>query len=450
MILIKYSYQALFYILIPEKTDIYCQCLTILVNLSTVKNILLLAVALSIPSLLNQAMADTEVLPAGARALVFKLTTAEVPGSYGLSGQTQDFSVRETLGVNVIQSISPDVKKAYQQLHDLAPQAAEAISLGKIDMTPEIKVKATTFALAWGLTDRIMIAAGVPIMKGDVAVHGGFITSDSIKNAATALRNIDGTADVKNRANALAQALEQLPTVSGENVQSVIVNDFGYKPVGSWTGSGIGDVQLFLQAKTYDGDFYKNGAKIGSVLPTGRTKDPDNLVDIPFGNGYFSPFVESIHDFYFWKEYLVLSVTGRYEYAMPASRTYRLSPSTDFPLTSMKEDIPYKPGNVWSASAELSTKLFNSFSIASSYTIKTKAKDSISGTSPTYNYSILEYKTDYQSREVEAGISYSTVDLFLKKKFAVPFKVGFSVTRVVAGRNTEQVNTSNLNFEMYF
>jgi hypothetical protein len=111
------------------------------------------------------AIADTNTLPRGVRAFVYKHVRAAVPSSYSNSGALQDFSLRETLGPSVIKSIGPDVASAYEELHKIDANLAENINLGQIDMEPEIRVQANAFGLAWGLSDRLMIAVGLPIIR---------------------------------------------------------------------------------------------------------------------------------------------------------------------------------------------------------------------------------------------------------------------------------------------
>jgi hypothetical protein len=82
--------------------------------------------------------------------------------------------------------------------------------------------------------------------------------------------------------------------------------------------------------------------------------------------------------------------------------------------------------------------------------VRTKNKDSIEGKRPDYDYDILESKTDAVIHKAEFAISYSTTDLFMKKKFPVPLKIGSTFSRVVSGINTERVNQLSLDFEMYF
>lgn len=400
-------------------------------------------------ALCSTTRADTTVLPSGVRAFVYKHVRAKVPSSFGENGGIKEFAIRETLGASVIKSISDDTASAYEELHKIDSKLAENINLGQIDMEPTINVSANAFGLAWGLSDRVMIAVGVPVMSADVQLKGGYFNTGSVMAAASALKQ-HSNPDAKDKAHAMAQVLEQLPTIRGEHLQGVIVNEFGYKPIGHWSGQGVGDTQLFLQAKTYDGDRYDNGAKAGIEIPTGRKDDPDNLVDVPFGTGYFTSFVETIHDVQILPDTLMTTLSARYNYAFSANRTYRLSPSTSFPLTSDKETIHYKPGNSWILGAELSTKVWKSVGLSALYSVKNKGKDTIRGARTDYDYSILEHNTDSRTDTLEATLSFSTVDLFLRKKFPVPFKVGVTAARVVSGRNTERVNQASANFEMYF
>ncbi|NUM89113.1 MAG: hypothetical protein HUU37_07915 [Bdellovibrionales bacterium] len=374
--------------------------------------------------------ADTNVPPKNVRVLVYQYVNANVPGSFGSTGVEQDFSVKETLGTSVIKSISSDVAAAWDELHKVSPKLAEEINLGKVDLEPEIKIKANVLGLAWGLTDKLMVAVGAPIMSASVNVKGGYIDTNALKGTASALRAVTDPS-VASKAAAFAQALEQLPTLRGEYLQGVIVNEFGYKPVGNWRGEGLGDTTVFAQYRFSNHDIFKHAVKGGAELPTGRKDDPDNLVDVPFGTGYVGSFVESLNDFYVWDDKLMLTGNAKYQINWRANREFRLAPSYDFPLSSWKETILYNPGDYWQVQGEIGSKVGYGVGFYTQYTIKNKGKDGIHGARGDYDYGILEHRTNSRTETWKSSITYSTVPLYMKGRFPVPFKVGLARSRVV-------------------
>jgi len=392
--------------------------------------------------------ADTTVLPSGVRAFVYKHIEANISSSFDKQGVESSFQIKERLGSSVIKSISSDAASAYDELHKIDSALAESVDLGTIDLDPEITASANIFALGWGLSDSIMVIGALPVMKANVTLRGGYTNTGAISSAAKQLKSIQDSRQAK--ASAFAQVLEQLPSIRGEYLQGALVNDLGYKPIGSWSGTGIGDAIVYTQWRFVNKDTYKQGAKFGMELPTGAVDDPDNLVDIPFGSGYYATYVESLHDFNLWRNIFSLSFTGRYQYQWPTTRTYRLAPSVDFPLTAVKENIHYKPGNYYSAGAEFGTKLFQSIGANIGYSIRVKNKDKIPGKDPNYDYGILESKTDTIIRKAEVSVSYSTVNLYTRGKFPVPFKIGSTYNKVLSGMNTERISQVSLDFEMYF
>ena len=411
-----------------------------------------LKICLSVSFLLfaQAAMADTTQLPGGIGAVIFKYISADVPDSFGKSGDSKDFSIKETLGASIIKGISSDVSAVYDQLHALAPAIANNINLGYVDLEPKIHVTANVYGLAFGISDRVMLAVGAPVMHGEIHVNGGYVNSGSIGAAAQQLKKVTDP-NSKDLAFAMGQALEQLPTSRGEYLQNVIVNTYHYKPIGDWSATGIGDMQSYLQIKLYDGEDYRQSLKVGADIPTGKPSDPDNLVDIPFGQGYFDSYLESLHDFSLLGDNdLVMSLVGRYQYSFATTQTFRLSPSTSFPLTDQEEAIHYKPGNAWSTGIGLSTKFFKNFTAGISYLYKSKASDSIRGNRSSYDYSILEDATNSNASTVGAEIYFNTIQLFKKKIFPIPLRVGVEANRVVAGLNTQQVNQISLNVQTYF
>lgn len=397
----------------------------------------------------TQAFADTAQLPAGAHAFVYKHIEANIPISYDQNGKASDFSVKEVLGAPIIRSLSPQVASAYQELRRVDSGLADNLDLGKIDLTPTIQAKGEALGLAWGVSDRLMLAVGVPFLRASVTLSGGYYNSGAISKAAKELRKTSEP-KTKTKALALAQLLEQLPMIRGEYLQGVLVNNWGYKPIGNWKGSGIGDTKIFAQFKAHSDSFIQNALRLGTELPTGHVDDPDNLIDLPFGAGYYKTYLESQNDLTLWPDHLILNFRGRYQYGWSTERTFRLKPSSSFPLTAEKELIQYKPGNTWNLGTELHAKLTHSITLMSAFTRTLSEQDHIRGNRADYDYSILETGTDSEVNTLEFGIRYSSVNSYLAKEIPIPFLLGLTFSRVLSGTNTEQINQSEIHLEMYF
>jgi hypothetical protein len=403
----------------------------------------------------GQAIASTETLPAGVRAFVYKYMYGTVPSSYGDTGVEEGLNVNATLGSSILRNLSKETSVAYDEISNIDPQLANNLDLGRVDLDPKITASINGFALAWGLTDQIMIGGLIPIYQASVDIEGGYSNTASLNNTIAKLKAYANDAALtqaqRDAASILAQVLTQLPTMRGEYLQGAVVNDFKYKPVGNWKGNGVGDLELFTQFRFLERDYYAQAIKVGQILPNGRVDDPDNLLDIPFGTGFFSTYAESLHDFSLIERLkLMLSLGLRYQYNWATDRTYRLTPESNFPLTAKKEVVPVKPGNSWSFSSEIGSRLWKDISWNTSYSFKNKSADHAQGVDRNYNYGILTQSSASNSQTVGAGLTYSTVENYRRKKFPVPLTVGLETSQVINGLNTEKMKIYALNVKVFF
>jgi hypothetical protein len=245
--------------------------------------------------------------------------------------------------------------------------------------------------------------------------------------------------------------MEQLPTLRGENLQDIVVNAYRYKPVGDWSASGFGDAQLYGQYLFHDGAHIKNAAKLGANLPTGRPNDPDNILDVPFGRGYLGTFIEAMNDIYLLSEdRLILNAYARYEYNWPTVQAMRLPSNASMPLTADRGDVRIEPGDSWTFIGGAESRVLYDLRIYGNYIFYYKNRDRMSGDRNDYDYSILATGTDGHGRTAEIGAFYSTTDLYLKKKFPIPFKVKGSYAQTLAGNNMEIVDMAYVEFQLYF
>ena len=347
----------------------------------------------------------------------------------------------------------PQIKDLQSELAAQAPDLAEKMNFGLIDMNAHVDLHANAFGLAYGLGHGVMIVGTLPIISADVRLNGGYQGTTSVQDTIAALQQRSASLPTRSpRMDALIQLLQQLPSPTGGNLQAAIVEKLGYKPVGNWSGGGIGDAEVFAHYRFIDNPHYREAVRLGIDAPTGRVKDPDNLVDIPFGKGNASIFAQTIHDFPIWNEHVTFHAQGKFEYEVPASRTYRLFSDPSVPLSSEKETLDYQRGNRWSLGSGTSLQFFvPGLKFTAEYEYSGQFRDSVTpGQKAGYDYSILTQRSDMEAHTITVGVSFSTVPMFLSKKFPIPCMLGLNYSRVFSGVNADQVEMAYLHFESYF
>ncbi|MBK9295152.1 MAG: hypothetical protein IPM57_12070 [Oligoflexia bacterium] len=399
--------------------------------------------------------ADTSTLPKGVRAFVYKHMNAQVGGKYGESGALGSYDLNEKLTLDTVSGLSKKVGEVVTQIKNTSPDIFNHLEIGSVNINAKIDVSANAFALAYGITDKIMVAVAAPYLNAKVNLKGGYYDSGQLKQAANSLSLME--ADPKNAGNKenlsiIRQFINQLPTLESANLQDILVNYYGYKPLGTWEGSGFGDALFFIQYRYFETSYYKTALKLQADIPTGGTKDPDNLVAIPITNGYWGTSLESLNDFLpFSYDNFIISLNSRFKYNWPTQTTVRLAPNKSFPLTNQKETLMWEPGSVWYLSSALDLKTNNKFLGAyAQYTYSLKLEDIYRGKKADYDYSILSHNSNSQAHVMELGLYFSTVGFYLSQKFPIPFKGSISYSQVLAGVNSELIQLWNLGVEMYF
>jgi hypothetical protein len=415
------------------------------------KSLLSLAIIISLAPIV--ALGDAQVLPPGVRAFVYRKASATIPGRYDSEGVIGSFAVQKTFDMGMLRQLSTEVAMALDEIKKTDSSLEAGMNVGEINMQPEIKVEGDGFGLAIGMFKNFMLVGSIPYLRSSVHLDGGFNPSTSIHQTAETLESManEPSRSDSDTLRALAQLMRQLPVLRGEHLQDIMVNEYGYKPIGDWTASGVGDAQVYGQFLANDGSWLKNAVRLGATFPTGRADDPDNILDVAFGRGYLGTWVESVNDVHIFSEDRLIFIANlKYEYGWPTNQTRRLSSNKELPITKEKEEVRFEPGTSWTARGELESRVLWDFRVFSSYSMYYKNQDRFRGGRPDYDYSILASGTEGSSQTAEIGAFYTTADLYVKQKFPIPLKLKGSYSQTMAGNNTEIIDMAYIELQMYF
>ncbi len=215
-----------------------------------------------------------------------------------------------------------------------------------------------------------------------------------------------------------------------EGAQDLLVQNFGYKRVETWSDSGLGDIEAGGRYQYFKTDDWRLAFTGGVRLPTGETDDPDNAVDLAFGDGAYALLFQFNHD-YIGIEDVVLNATFRYDLVLPDKETVRV-PNVKDQLTDKKEELDRDLGDMIELEASGTYEFSEGFSFSVLYQYAYKLKDDVSGTRG-YAYESLETDSDQRSQLYKVGLSYSTIPLFKAKRFPVPMIASISYRNRFAG-----------------
>lgn len=214
---------------------------------------------------------------------------------------------------------------------------------------------------------------------------------------------------------------------------AVDIPGYGYKRFEKWSGSGIGDIEAGLRYQYLKTENWRLALTGGVRFPTGKVDDTDNLVDLGFGDGSYALLLRLNNDYTGIKN-LVLNATISYDLILPYKKTLRVPDDVNQPITFNKEKVKKDIGDIIGLEVSGKYRFAKGFDFSLLYNYKFSLKDKISG-NKGYIYKALEDETDTESHIYIVGLSYSTLPLFMEKKFPLPITASISYRNRFAGSN---------------
>jgi hypothetical protein len=129
-----------------------------------------------------------------------------------------------------------------------------------------------------------------------------------------------------------------------------------------------------------------------------------------------------------------LNTTFRYELYLPDEETLRILYDVDKPITPFKEKIDRDYGDIIELEVSGSYEFVQGWNVSLLYKYGFAFENDIDG-DLGYDYSALEDETNYSEHVGIIGLSYSTIELYKQKKFAVPLTASISYRNRFAGSN---------------
>jgi hypothetical protein len=196
----------------------------------------------------------------------------------------------------------------------------------------------------------------------------------------------------------------------------------------------VGDIELALKYQYFKSEDWTMAGKVGVTFPTGFSEDTDNLQDWGVGGDFYGILTELYTD-YRASEKLGFNLTLEYDMGLPFDKDMRVPEDSDAPLTGVvKEKVDINPGNYFSAEISGSYAIIKGLTLSFSYEYGYKGRDEVEG-DLNLEYDALEDESDYHEKLYKVGISYSTIPLFMEKKFPVPFTISTTYRKRLEGQN---------------
>jgi hypothetical protein len=338
----------------------------------------------------------------------------------------------ENIAVDYNADLNSNIFPGLQALNQFVGGQA-SVGRSVVDFT--LVYRWTEVTLSYGLLDRLTVGVLIPVnySKNRVRARLDATTANVGKNAAlnsVAPLRVPGTVPLTTEdvQDLLGAGLD----INGDG--RVEVPGFGFKRFESWSGFGVGDIELLARYQFVNTAFWRFAMTSGVRLPTGRVDDPDDLTDLPFGDGQ-TDLITRLHLDYVPVRPLLLNLTLRYDIQLPDKQEKRVLDNVNQPITANKEKVSRNLGDILEVEVLGSYDITKVLSAGAKYRFTTKvAQDSIDG-DLGFNYGSLESETKTTSHMFFVLLGLSTVRLYQEKHFPVPLSFSVAYRNRFAGRD---------------
>lgn len=402
-------------------------------------------VSFSLLSTTSFAAEDAKVMPAKIRRVTVRFVGTDISEKTdgGFSAVPLSKPLNKALTFNDILKGEKDPVKNALTAGFLTAEgfnSSEAVGQFAADVKTRVQVTAPIFTL--GLTSNTTLAVAMPVYRMQTAAEVSFQANEmGQKFINTLASNYNNqTASAREAAAKLNDAVTRLNNKLLDN---------GYLPLQNWSGQGLGDTQLVLKNRSFEGDGFAIATQAIVTAPTGRIDDPDNLLDKGFGDGQWDVAVgaaveEPMNQLV---DGLALSQFVRYTDQLPGQRTMRLVTAAET-IEVGKDRVRFDLGNrlETGAAAMLSTTSGWGGSLGYNYSYK----DSDRYETAQETKAVLEKDTIETQHQAEAEVVYSGVPAFKRGAIPVPFEVKLAYKRQLKSRNMPVTHQVQIDTGVFF
>ncbi len=388
-----------------------------------------------------------DTLPKGVNTLVLaQIKSNTIQSKFDADNNNKTLSVKQDFSSKNLSELNETLKTYFDELKNISPEAYSNFSLGEYKADAWAEVSAQGIGVGYGVTDHLTVYGSLPMyhMKTNVQFYQSKQSSLSqIKNA------ILNTPTTSATSTFIKQLTLQLPETNEELLQSVLVNQFGYKPLGLWEKDGIGDAEVgFIYRLT---DLTDKGLAIsmGAVLPTGTPDDPSSIQDIPTGDGQPDLFVESLSGISFFNKTLEIDLKLRYTHQFGHNQNVRLYDNADFPIGKEEVNVYQKLGDKVDGNFKVTINPSHWFNINAAY-LYNRIDSSVYQIENAKQKAALEANTNSINHWAKIGLGFNTVNAYKAKKFEIPFEVNLYAQKLINAVNTADYERYDLEFRLYF
>ncbi len=402
--------------------------------MKTLACLLMTSLTVASPSL---AFENTKVLPKGVRNVNVRSVSTTISDKTNQSGQAMALS--EPLARDLTFHKLLNGKKGLERTKLAAFMSAYGFNEGDVLGTFTADMQGRVDVLAgigsYGISDSLTLAIAVPYYRASTSVKVGFKPGGRGQEFVAAL--------TQSSMNQYENAYKYNDTV-GELRKKIADN--GYRDLNDWSGEGLGDLTFAAKDLFYKTSRAALAVTGGIVAPTGRVDDPDNLTDLPFGDGQWDTFGQLTADQTLGYGF-TLNEYGKYTYQFAGQKSVRMI-TDDERIEVESERVKFKLGDKWETGTSVAFESYDGISAGLGLVRLAKFGDryGVSGDSREE----LAEGTDQWALYTEARLGYSTIPAFQRKDFKVPFALGLEYRQHQSSKNYPVANLVQVDAAVFF
>jgi hypothetical protein len=385
---------------------------------------------------------STKVLPKGIRNVTVKSVNAAIDEKTNSQGTAEPIAqpLQKNITFKDILKKETPLKQSQIRALMLKENFQESDSLGQMnaEMKGDVSVIAPIFS--YGITERLTLAIAVPYYSAHMAVDLGFESTATAQDFVNQL-----STPLNNQLTSARDAGGKLNNAVGDLDDKLVAN--GFSPLREWEGKGVGDITLAGKYLLSDASILKFATMNGVVLPTGKVDDPNNLIDIPFGDGTLDVFASLISDQVLGLGFSI-NEFGKYTYQQPTIIEKRMADG-DEKIEVETRNVAYKLGDKIDAGSSFQYEPQFGLVAAVGYSYFKKFGDHFDGPSASIRET-LSGNSAQESTHFEGKLGYSGVPAFQRGSIPVPFSTTIEYKKHIASKNMPTSDLVTLETAVFF
>lgn len=379
--------------------------------------------------------------------------TADIGEKFNSSGMLEPFAASLNRSVTIQDYVAkePRLGQLVDALNSLESGLGNRLLNTNLYSDFSLQARQFLFAYEFGLTSRLALGIRAPIVRRTVTAS---FRAESVNNAAYMAEQI-GKLSPELSAGIYDVGAKNFDTAF---FQAALFGSKGYEAPASFEKTELGDTEFGAKYKFIDGGL--GGALGASVqagvrIPTGSAPSLTQVFDTGSGAGAWGVGVQLFQE-YKANPYLTLAAMQKVSRHFPDTRRRAVPRNAEDSLPSLLPEDDQVQDVRRSQALAFDGELASTIGVPgsgvtawSALQISAQGAAKFSGPGELH-YAGLSRGTDMRKTALELGVGYSTIPLFLKKRFRVPLDVDALYNVTLNGKNVALASYGRVDLKFYF